>query len=242
MCTPSMNDQIYPSTFLPHVHIGVYPDEPKLKDLVCELKEVDWNQFGIQLNVPRHILRNIDRENPGNESRKLSEVLQYWIDNESEPSWEKIVQALQRISGHKNIIIRIQLKYNISPQPQLQGCIESLSASRSNESDHQIVSRRSCIAEGGVSVGSVSARPIHSLEEQLSKFPAQLLDSPCADAHLVKLSQSMTEWQDLAPYMRLTLAEERGILSASHQVTTARQCSEMFRIWRERLGENATYR
>ena len=36
--------------------VGVYPDDPKLKDLVCELKEVDWNQLGIQLNVPRHIL------------------------------------------------------------------------------------------------------------------------------------------------------------------------------------------
>ena len=65
-----------------------YPDDPKLKDLVYELKEVDWKQLGIQLNVPRHILRNIDRENPGNESRKLSEVLQYWIDNaEPAASW-----------------------------------------------------------------------------------------------------------------------------------------------------------
>ena len=98
------------------------------------------------------------------------------------------------------------------------------------------------MAEGGMIYLNISARPSHSLEEQLSKFPAQLLDSPCADAHLVKLSQSVTEWQDLAPYMRLTLAEERGILSASHQVTPARQCSEMFRIWRERLGEDATYR
>ena len=98
------------------------------------------------------------------------------------------------------------------------------------------------MAEGGVSVGSVSARPIHSLEEQLSKFPAQLLDSPCADAHLVKLSQSIAEWRDLFPYLCLSPAEKKGILSASHQVTPARQCSEMFRIWRERLGENATYR
>ena len=70
------------------------------------------------------------------------------------------------------------------------------------------------MAEGGVSVGSVSARPIHSLEEQLSKFPAQLLDSPCADAHLVKLSQSIAEWRDLSPYLRLSPAEERGILTA----------------------------
>ena len=239
--TLSMNDQIYIGTYLPRIDIDFYPDDLKLKDLVYELKEVDWNQLGIQLNVPRHILRNIDRENPGNESRKLSEVLQYWIDNEPEASWEKIILALQRIGGHKNIITNIQSKYCMS-SPQPQGRIESPTAS--DESDRQIVSKhqRSLMAEGSISVGSVSARPIHSLEEQLSKFPAQLLDSPCADAHLVKLSQSVTEWQDLAPYMRLTLAEERGILSASHQVTPARQCSEMFRIWRERLGENATYR
>ena len=211
--------------------------------MVYKLKEVDWNQLGIQLNVPRHILRNIDRENPGNESRKLSEVLQYWIANEPEPSWEKISQALEKIGGHGNIITNIQLKYcTISPQPQDRIKFHN-AIYRADESDSPIiVSKRPRMAEGGVSVVGVSARPIHSLEEQLSKFPTQLLDSPCADAHLVKLSQSVTEWQDLAPYMRLTLAEERGILSASHQVTPARQCSEMFRIWRERLGENATYR
>ena len=70
------------------------------------------------------------------------------------------------------------------------------------------------MAERGVSVGSVSARPIHSLEEQLSKFSAQLLDSPCADAHLVKLSQSIAEWRDLSPYLHLSPSEERGILTA----------------------------
>ena len=98
------------------------------------------------------------------------------------------------------------------------------------------------MAEGGLIYLNISARPIHSLEEQLSKFPSQLLDSPCADAHLVKLSQSVTEWRDLSPYLRLSPAEERGILSASHQNTPARQCSEMFRVWRNKFGANATYR
>ena len=171
-------------------------------------------------------------------------MLQYWIDNEPEPSWEKIIQALQRIGGHKNIITSIQLKYYCTISLRSQRRIESPTASKSDESVRPIVSKhkRSLMAKGGVSVGSVSARPIHSLEEQLSKFPAQLLDSPCADVHLVKLSQSIAEWRDLSPYLRLNPAEERGILSASHQVTPARQCYEMFRIWRERLGENATYR
>ena len=228
-----------------HDSLFVYPDDPKVKDLIYELKEVDWNQLGIQLNIPRHILRNIDRENPGNESRKLSEVLQYWIDNEPEPSWEKIIQALQRIGGHKNIITSIQSKYcMISLQPQ--GRIESPTASKSDESNHQIdimsKHKRSLMAEEGVCVGSVSAKPIHSLEEQLSKFPAQLLDSPCADAHLVKLSQSIAEWRDLSPYLRLSPAEERGILTAFPLATAARQRIDMLRTWRDKFGLDATYR
>ena len=97
------------------------------------------------------------------------------------------------------------------------------------------------MAEGGVSL-SVSARPIHSLEEQLSKFPAELLDSPCADAHLVKLSQSIAEWRDLSPYLRLSPAEERGILTAFPPATPARQRIDMLMTWRDKFGVDANYR
>ena len=217
--------------------VGVHPDRPKLKDLVCELKEVDWNQLGIQLNVPRHILRNIERENPGNEPRKLSEVLQYWIDN-AEPGealWETIIMALQKIGGHKHIITSIQSKYTINPQPQ--GRIDHES---DKIADYPRVVSRSQKAEGSqhVSEVRVSARHIHNLEGQLSKFPAQVLDTPCVNSHLIKLSLSVTEWKNLAPYMKLTLAKERGILTAaaSSQVVPAKQCSEMLQIWRERLA------
>ena len=134
---------------------------------------MDWNELGIQLNVPKHILRNIDRENSGNESRKLSEVLQYWIDNaEPAAAWEKILEALQRIGGHKNIIAAIQSKYMISSQPQ--PCTKSPSAS--DESNHPILLRSSMtMAEGGVSLGSVSARPIFTALR--SSCPSSLLSS-----------------------------------------------------------------
>ena len=98
------------------------------------------------------------------------------------------------------------------------------------------------MAEGGVSLGSVSARPIHSLEEQLSKCPAELLDSPCADAHLVKLSQSIAEWRDLSPYLSLSPAEERGILTAFPPTTPARQRIDMLKTWRDKFGAIANYR
>ena len=74
-----------------------------------ELKEVDWYQLGIQLEVPIHVLTEIDRENPGDERRKLTKVLDYWIKNaKPAASWETIVKALQRITGHGNVIANIQ--------------------------------------------------------------------------------------------------------------------------------------
>ena len=98
------------------------------------------------------------------------------------------------------------------------------------------------MAEGDMIYLNVSARPIHSLEEQLSKFPAELLDRPCADAHLVKLSRSISEWRELSPYLHLSPAEERGILTAFPPATPAQQCIDMLRTWRDKFGTGATYR
>ena len=82
---------------------------PKLKDLLYELRGVDWNELGIQLDVPRHVLNSIIRDNP-TEARKLSEVLQYWLNN-GEASWKVIIKALKRIGGHKIIIEVIESEY-----------------------------------------------------------------------------------------------------------------------------------
>ena len=70
---------------------------------------MDWHELGIYLEVPKHKLNNIGRENP-TEARKLSEVLQYWLNN-GEASWEMIIEALEKIGDHANIIETIQLKY-----------------------------------------------------------------------------------------------------------------------------------
>ena len=94
------------------------------------------------------------------------------------------------------------------------------------------------MAEGGEAHSTSMA----SLEEQLSKFSTELLGSPCADDHLVKLSQSIAEWRDLSPYLHLSPAEEREILTTFPLSTPARQRIDMLRIWKEKLGTNATYR
>ena len=74
-----------------------------------ELKEVDWHDLGIQLDVPAYTLRSIGRGNP-TELSKLSDVLEYWLWK-GEPSWKEIVEALKRIGNHGNIIKIIELEY-----------------------------------------------------------------------------------------------------------------------------------
>ena len=76
-----------------------------------ELKGVDFHALGVQLDLPsRPTLKNIERDYQGNE-RRLSEVLEYWLNNNRGCSWEKIVHALERISGHGKIIATIKSTY-----------------------------------------------------------------------------------------------------------------------------------
>ena len=72
---------------------------------------MDWNELGDQLDVPKHILKNIGKENP-TEARKLSEVLNYWLNN-GDVNWKEIIEALRRIGKHENIIKNIESKYGI---------------------------------------------------------------------------------------------------------------------------------
>ena len=95
------------------------------------------------------------------------------------------------------------------------------------------------MAEGGVRSDILSPP---SLEEHLSKFPPQVLDSPCADDHLVKLTESFSEWQlHLSTSLQLTAVEVNDIEKAWPR-DPARQRVEMFRRWRSKLSLQTTYR
>ena len=105
--------------------------EVELKDLVIVLRAVNWHELGIQLNVPGYILTNIDVDYHHN-SRKLSEVVKYWKRN-NEASWEKVVKALGRIGGHRNIIAEIRSKYMGSAHVALSGRGPQLSSIHDSE-------------------------------------------------------------------------------------------------------------
>ena len=215
--------------------------------MVYELKEVDWYQLGVQLDVPVHILNNIDRENFG-EPRKLSKVLQYWIDN-AKPvaSWNTIVRALQRIDGHKNIIAIIQSKYMppvaSSPGPLRTRLMPPVTS-------QSIVA--SCTNVPTLSVAEEDVRyvidGILSLVNQLVtlRLPSELHDRPCTDVDLVELShyiEKYEDWKALYPFLHLSppVATSPGKRDAKESPGKC-DAKEMLKEWKNTFGERANYR
>ena len=94
-----------------------------------------------------------------------------------------------------------------------------------------------------MAAGGVSGIIVPSLEEQLSKFPAQLLDRPCVESHLGKLvhiidTKSMVL---LASDLELSVVEVDDIQTAWPR-KPAVQRLEMFKKWQQKKQSQATYR
>ena len=64
---------------------------------------------------------------------------------------------------------------------------------------------------------------------------------PCSDKHLYTISQKITEWQDIAPFLDLTAADEEDIVGSTSTRPVQAQKMRMLRIWKRKLGVKATY-
>ena len=98
------------------------------------------------------------------------------------------------------------------------------------------------MAEGGVS-GVVRSCWL-SLEEQLSKFPAHLLDRPCTESHLGKLVHCITTdaMVLMAADLGLTDVEIDDVRTAWQTSKPAVQRLKMFKMWQEKYQSLAMYR
>ena len=96
------------------------------------------------------------------------------------------------------------------------------------------------MAEGGL-LSEVIVRP-RSLEDHLSEFPFRLLDTPCDEQVLIKLTAHFSEWQcQLATALQLTDVEVKDIEEGWPR-DLERQRVQMFKRWRRNLSSQATYR
>ena len=83
-------------------------EPPKLKELVEDLHKVasKWQAVGVQLEVPTWTLKEIDYENRGDCSRALSDMLDEWINNDPNVSWEMVVEVLKSCSVGERALAR----------------------------------------------------------------------------------------------------------------------------------------
>ena len=70
---------------------------PKLQQLLDALKKSEnWFLFGAMLGVPVSQLKKIELDHQKDSDRCKLELLQYWLDNTLVPTWNEIVQALEK--------------------------------------------------------------------------------------------------------------------------------------------------
>ena len=84
----------------------------------------------------------------------------------------------------------------------------------------------------------MAAKP--SLEELLEGIDPSRLSQPCKDHHLSEVALHITEWQCIAPFLRLTKVDDKAIRTQFPQELIPQNMA-MLRKWREKRGHKATY-
>ena len=76
-----------------------------LKFPKCEAKFLGEN-----LGIPDYIIKTLERDAKGDSSSFFSEVINYWLNNDPEQSWEKLADAVQ-MCEYGIIAIEIRKKF-----------------------------------------------------------------------------------------------------------------------------------
>ena len=85
----------------------------------------------------------------------------------------------------------------------------------------------------------MAAKP--SLDQLLKDVNLERQNQPCTNYHLSKIALRITQWQTIAPHLRLEEADEEEIVTKCPNNVRA-QSLEMLRKWRKKNGDKATYR
>ena len=57
----------------------------------------------MQLGIESHELKKIEKNYPRDVDRQMAEVIEYWLRNNSDCSWEALASAVEKMGGHGNL-------------------------------------------------------------------------------------------------------------------------------------------
>ncbi len=92
---------------------------------------------------------------------------------------------------------------------------------------------------GDETVTELQMANIPSLDDALRDVPAAKLDQECSDDDLYQISQSLTRWTAVSPWLGLTEADEEEIRV---ERALERQRIDVLRKWKAKQRDRATYR
>ena len=80
-------------------------------ELIHELAAISdqWIELGKHLNIPLPVMKKIECDTVRLE-RRQAKLFQYWVKNETEPTWQKVVDALEAI-GEVELASKLTKKY-----------------------------------------------------------------------------------------------------------------------------------
>ena len=84
-----------------------------LREIENELSKVtaaSWFSLGVQLGVGLEKLREIEKDHRQDAQRCKTEVLDWWLQNAPEISWNKLAQALEAMGGHATLVQNLKTK------------------------------------------------------------------------------------------------------------------------------------
>ena len=108
-----------------------------MQQLLHELENItDWFPFGVCLGVPVAELQKIEASHHGEVERCKIEMLQYWLRNSQNTSWEDVLHALELSNEH---LLASRLKRQYLPAIDSAGDSELISFSTNKTSVHKLI-------------------------------------------------------------------------------------------------------
>jgi hypothetical protein len=87
--------------------------KPKLADLSTELGDLTWSDIqslAVQLEIDFNELLKIEEQTDQPASR-MHRALNIWLKTDPNASWEKVINALDRVKGKDVLIQKLKEKY-----------------------------------------------------------------------------------------------------------------------------------
>ena len=86
--------------------------ERQLGDVLLALREItEPHELGVHLGIETYKLKTFEKNYPRDINRQKMEVLEHWLHNSLDCSWEVLANAVEKIGSHGNLVKRLRDKH-----------------------------------------------------------------------------------------------------------------------------------